>query len=51
VGESARPQTHYLPNRIVRETESYRTADAAGKLIKLPTGDGMVLPPPKITYN
>ncbi len=30
-------------NRIVRETEQFREAEAAGKLIRVPTGDGMVL--------
>src|SRR4029077_18724990 len=30
-------------NRIVRETEQFRTADSAGTLIKSPTGDGMAL--------
>jgi TolB-like protein/class 3 adenylate cyclase len=30
-------------NRIVRNTEQFRTAEAEGKLIRLPTGDGMVL--------
>jgi class 3 adenylate cyclase len=30
-------------NRVVRATESFRRAEAAGKLIRLPTGDGMVL--------
>jgi TolB-like protein/class 3 adenylate cyclase/Tfp pilus assembly protein PilF len=30
-------------NRIVRGTESFRRAEASGKLIRLPTGDGMVL--------
>jgi class 3 adenylate cyclase len=30
-------------NRIVRATECFRKAEAAGKLIRLPTGDGMVL--------
>ncbi len=30
-------------NRIVRETEQFRVAEAAGKLVRLPTGDGMVL--------
>ncbi len=30
-------------NRIVRESDAYRKAESAGKLIKLPTGDGMVL--------
>ena len=30
-------------NQIVRNTEQFRTAEAADKLIRLPTGDGMVL--------
>ena len=30
-------------SRIVRSTEQVRTAEAAGKLIRLPTGDGMAL--------
>ncbi len=30
-------------NRIVRETEHFRAAEAAGKLVRIPTGDGMVL--------
>src|SRR4029077_2367528 len=30
-------------NRTVRETEQFRTAEAAGKLVRVPTGDGMVL--------
>src|SRR5438477_7064962 len=30
-------------NEIVRHTDQFRAADAAGKLIRLPTGDGMVL--------
>src|SRR5689334_19766605 len=30
-------------NQVVRETELFRTADEAGKLVRLPTGDGMVL--------
>src|ERR671935_2648082 len=30
-------------NQIVRNTEQFRAADAAGKLVRLPTGDGMVL--------
>src|ERR1700739_2650280 len=30
-------------NRIVRGTESFRDAETSGKLIRLPTGDGMVL--------
>ena len=28
-------------NQVVRNTEQFRSADAAGKLICLPTGDGM----------
>jgi TolB-like protein/Flp pilus assembly protein TadD/class 3 adenylate cyclase len=30
-------------NQIVRDTEQFRAAEAAGKLIRLPTGDGMAL--------
>ena len=30
-------------NQIVRSTEQFREADAAGTLIKSPTGDGMAL--------
>jgi hypothetical protein len=30
-------------NHIVRETGEFRTADAPGKLVRLPTGDGMAL--------
>jgi TolB-like protein/class 3 adenylate cyclase/Tfp pilus assembly protein PilF len=30
-------------NRIVRTTEAFRAAEAGGKLIRLPTGDGMAL--------
>ena len=30
-------------SRVVRGTRSFRSADAAGKLIRLPTGDGMAL--------
>src|SRR5438128_934887 len=30
-------------NRVVRETQPVRTADASDKLLRLPTGDGMVL--------
>src|SRR6266403_5456518 len=30
-------------NQIVRATEAFRVAGAAGKLIRLPTGDGMAL--------
>src|SRR5437660_4590094 len=30
-------------NRIVRATEEFQAAEAEGKLVRLPTGDGMVL--------
>ena len=30
-------------NEIVRNTEQFRAADAAGALLRLPTGDGVVL--------
>src|SRR5438094_1076691 len=30
-------------NQIVRTTEAFRSAEAVGKLIRLPTGDGMAL--------
>jgi class 3 adenylate cyclase len=30
-------------NRIVRGTECFRAAEAGGKLIRVPTGDGMAL--------
>src|SRR3977135_314421 len=30
-------------NQIVRNMETFRSAEAAGKLIRLPTGDGMAL--------
>jgi len=30
-------------NQIVRSTEEFQSAEAAGKLIKIPTGDGMAL--------
>ena len=30
-------------NQIVRNTDQFRAAEAEGKLIRLPTGDGMVL--------
>src|SRR2546428_9043528 len=30
-------------NEIVRKTDQFRTAEADGKLIRLPTGDGMAL--------
>jgi TolB-like protein/Tfp pilus assembly protein PilF len=32
-----------LLNRIVREAPQFRSAEAAGKLMRLPTGDGMAL--------
>jgi TolB-like protein/class 3 adenylate cyclase/Flp pilus assembly protein TadD len=40
--DEQRDYLHTL-NDIVRATDSFRTADAAGKLITLPTGDGMAL--------
>src|SRR5205807_3081672 len=30
-------------NQIVRRTEEFRSAEAAGRLLKIPTGDGMAL--------
>ncbi len=30
-------------NRIVRNADQFRSAEAAGRLIKIPTGDGMAL--------
>ena len=30
-------------NQVVRSTQQFRNAEAAGKLIRLPTGDGMAL--------
>ena len=30
-------------NRIVRDTKSFRAAEAGNKLIRVPTGDGMAL--------
>jgi TolB-like protein/Tfp pilus assembly protein PilF len=32
-----------LLNDVVRDTQQFRAADASGKLVRLPTGDGMVL--------
>src|ERR1700737_651636 len=32
-----------LLNDIVRKTEQFQRAEASGKLIRLPTGDGMIL--------
>jgi len=37
-------------NQIVRSTEQFRKAEAAGKLIKIPTGDGMALVFPPAVY-
>src|SRR2546422_8510827 len=34
-------------NQIVRSTEEFQNAEAAGRLIKIPTGDGMAL----VFYN
>jgi len=36
-------QLQELLNRIVRATDCFRAAESAGKLIRLPTGDGMAL--------
>jgi hypothetical protein len=30
-------------NQIVRNTDQFRTAETVGKLVRLPTGDGMAL--------
>src|SRR5262249_4250356 len=40
--DEQRDYLHTL-NEVVRRTGSFRTADAAGKLTRLPTGDGMAL--------
>ncbi len=40
--DEQRDYLHTL-NELVRATDSFRTADAAGKLTTLPTGDGMAL--------
>src|ERR1700745_1730305 len=40
--DEQRDYLHAL-NEVVRETESFRAADAAGKLTRLLTGDGMAL--------
>jgi adenylate cyclase len=40
--DEQRDYLHTL-NEVVRRTNSFRTADAAGKLTRLPTGDGMAL--------
>jgi len=40
--DEQRDYLHTL-NNLVRATDSFRTADAAGKLTTLPTGDGMAL--------
>ena len=40
--DEQRDYLHTL-NEVVRRTDSFHTADAAGKLMRLPTGDGMVL--------
>jgi TolB-like protein/Tfp pilus assembly protein PilF/class 3 adenylate cyclase len=48
VGYSKRPINEQrelcdMLNKIVRNTNQFRAAEAAGKLIRLPTGDGMAL--------
>src|SRR5206468_1429333 len=40
--DEKRDYLHTL-NEVVRETDSFRAAEAAGKLTRLPTGDGMAL--------
>src|SRR5260370_38826739 len=40
--DEQRDYSHTL-NEVVRETDSFPAADAAGKLTRLPTGDGMAL--------
>jgi hypothetical protein len=30
-------------NHVVRQTDQFRSAEEAGRLLKLPTGDGMAL--------
>ena len=40
--DEQRDYSHTL-NEVVRETDSFRAADDAGKLTRLPTGDGMAL--------
>src|SRR6058998_3623759 len=40
--DEQRDYLHTL-NEIIRETDSFRAAEAAGKLTRLPTGDGMAL--------
>src|SRR5438552_2280036 len=40
--DDQRESQHQL-NQIVRNTESFRVAEAAEKLVRLPTGDGMAL--------
>jgi hypothetical protein len=40
--DEQRDYLHTL-NEVVRRTDSFRAADAAGKLTGLPTGDGMAL--------
>jgi TolB-like protein/class 3 adenylate cyclase/Tfp pilus assembly protein PilF len=40
--DEQRDYLHTL-NEVVRRTDSFRRADAAGKLTRLPTGDGMAL--------
>ena len=40
--DEQRDYLHTL-NEVIRRTDSFRAADAAGKLTRLPTGDGMAL--------
>src|SRR5438045_9530285 len=40
--DEQRDYLHTL-NEVIKRTDSFRAADAAGKLTRLPTGDGMAL--------
>src|SRR5436189_6301067 len=40
--DEQRDYLHTL-NEVVRDTDSFRAAEAAGKLTRLPTGDGMAM--------
>src|SRR5438067_1250109 len=40
---SAQREVFHVLNEIVCQTREFRTAEAAGKLLRLPTGDGMAL--------
>ncbi len=40
---TSRGEVLHALNEVVRQTEQVRTAEAAGKLIRLPSGEGMAL--------